>query len=243
MATEEHNSIFHEPVNWVWHWGVETAGLSEQLGDVEVPDHVGMGLFIVAVVAAVFVPLSRRLSLERPGKLQQMLELFVETFAGLLEDVIGPGAAKRFMPFIGALGVFIFLSNMSGLFFFLQPPTANINTTFALAITAWCYYHLQGLKKHGLVYFKQFLGPLPGRWGLLFIPLELINHFARVLSLGMRLFGNIFGEHTATLIFFMIPFIVPFPMMALGIFGGTIQAFVFCMLTIVYIAGAEASEH
>ena len=241
MATE-HHSIFHAPVNWVWQKGLETTGLDSRLGNVEVPDHVVMGLLVAAVVAALLIPLRSRLSLDRPGKLQQMLELFVETFAELLEDIIGHGAAKRFMPMIGALGVFIFLSNMSGLFFFLQPPTANTNTTFALAITAWCYYHFQGIRKHGLAYFKQFLGPIPAMF-LLFIPLELINHFARVLSLGMRLFGNIFGEHTATSIFFMIPFIVPFPMMALGIFGGTIQAFVFCMLTIVYIAGAEATEH
>lgn len=241
MATE-HHSVFHGPVNSVWHWSLETMGLDARFGEIEVPDHVVMGLFIVAVVAAAVIPLRSRLSLDRPGKLQQMLELFVETFAGLMEEVIGPGAAKRFMPFIGALGVFIFLSNMSGLFFFLQPPTANTNTTFALAITAWCYYHLQGLRKHGLAYFKQFLGPIPAMF-LLFIPLELISHLARVLSLGLRLFGNIFGEHTATSVFFMIPFIVPFPMMALGIFGGTLQAFVFCMLTIVYIAGAEATEH
>ena len=179
---------------------------------------------------------------DRPSKLQQMMELFVEAFSGLMEDVIGPGAAKRFMPLIGALGVFIWLSNMSGLLFFLQPPTANTNTTFALAITAWVFYHLQGLKKHGFGYFKQFLGPVPFLIPL-FIPLELISHTARVLSLGLRLFGNIFGEHTATNVFFMIPFILPFPMMALGIFGGTLQTFVFCMLTIVYIAGAEAAEH
>ena len=241
MATE-HHSVFHGPVNSVWHWSLETMGLDARFGEIEVPDHVVMGLFIVAVVAAAVIPLRFKLSLDRPGKLQQMLELFVETFAGLMEEVIGPGAAKRFMPFIGALGVFIFLSNMSGLFFFLQPPTANTNTTFALAITAWCYYHLQGIRKHGLAYFKQFLGPVPAMF-LLFIPLELISHLARVLSLGLRLFGNIFGEHTATSVFFLIPFIVPFPMMALGIFGGTLQAFVFCMLTIVYIAGAEATEH
>ena len=102
--------------------------------------------------------------------------------------------------------------------------------------------HLSGLRKHGLAYFKQFLGPVPLLIPL-FIPLEIISHVARMLSLGLRLFGNIFGEHTATNVFYMIPILLPFPMMALGIFGGTLQAFVFCMLTIVYIAGAEASEH
>jgi F-type H+-transporting ATPase subunit a len=234
----EHHSILYEPVNKAWH----ATGLDEALGVEAVPDHVVMGCLIVVLVAAVFIPLGRRLSLDRPSKLQQMTELFVEAFSRLMEDVIGHGAAKRFMPFVGALGVFIWLSNMSGLLFFLQPPTGNTNTTFALAITAWSFYHLQGLKKHGFKYFKQFLGPV-GFLIPLFIPLELISHTARVLSLGLRLFGNIFGEHTATNVFFMIPFIAPFPMMALGIFGGTLQTFVFCMLTIVYIAGAEAAEH
>lgn len=243
MASEEHHSIFYEPVNRVWHWSVETVGLGEQLGEVEVPEHVVMGLFVVAVVAAIFIPLRSRLSVDKPSKLQQMLELFVEGLAGLMEDIIGHGAARRFMPMIGALGVFIFLSNISGVFFFLQPPTGNTNTTFALSITAWVYYHLSGIRKHGLAYFRQFLGPIPALF-LLFIPLELISHFARAVSLGLRLFGNIFGEHSVTNVFFMIiPFIVPFPMMALGVFGATLQTFIFCMLTMVYIAGAEASEH
>ena len=242
MATEEHRSILYGPVNRVWEWGREATGLEERFLGVEVEDHVVMGLLVVAVVGAVFIPLSRRLSIDRPSKLQQMLELFIEAFSGLMEEIIGPGAAKRFMPMIGALGVFIFLSNMTGLFFFLQPPTVNTNTTFALSITAWSYYHFRGIRTHGFGYLKQFLGPVPLLIPL-FIPLEIITHIARVLSLGLRLFGNIFGEHTAASVFFMIPFLVPFPMMALGIFGGTLQAFVFCMLTIVYIAGAEASEH
>ena len=86
------------------------------------------------------------------------------------------------------------------------------------------------------------MGPVPAL-APLFIPLEIISHSARALSLGLRLFGNIFGEHLAASVFFMIPFLVPFPMMALGVFGSTLQTFVFCMLTIVYIAGAEADEH
>ena len=241
MATE-HHSILFEPVNRVWRWSVERAGLGDYLGDSEVPDHVVMGLFVVALVAAIFIPLRGRLSLENPNKLQQVTELFVETFSGLMEDLIGHGAARRYMPLIGAFGVFIWLSNMSGLLFFLQAPTANINTTFALAITTWLYYHLQGLRKHGLRYFKRFLGPIPVLFWLLG-PIDLINHAARVLSLTMRLFGNIFGEHIVMSVFLMIPFILPIPMMALGMLGGTLQAFIFCMLAIVYVAEAEADEH
>ncbi len=233
-----HNSVLYGPVNRVW----EATGLAESLGAHEVPDHViGAGLVMV-LCAVVFIPLSGRLKLENPGKGQQLLELVVLGLKNLMEDVIGQGAARRFMPMIGALAVFIFLCNILGLFFFLQPPTQNTNTTFALSITAWCYYHFVGLRKHGLHYFKQFLGPIPALF-FLFIPIELISHLARALSLGLRLFGNIFGEHLAASVFFLIPFIVPFPMMALGVFGATLQAFIFCMLTMVYIAGAEADEH
>jgi F-type H+-transporting ATPase subunit a len=237
-SSSEHHSVLYAPVNRLW----ESSGLSESTGVHHVPDHVVMALFVMVLVAVVFIPLRSRLKLDRPGKLQQLLELVVLALRNLMEDVIGHGAARRFMPMIGSLAIFIFLCNVLGLFFFLQPPTANTNTTFALSITAWLYYHAVGIKKHGLAYFKQFLGPIPALF-FLFIPLELISHLARAFSLGLRLFGNIFGEHLAASVFFLIPFIVPFPMMALGIFGAVLQAFIFCMLTMVYIAGAEAEEH
>jgi F-type H+-transporting ATPase subunit a len=132
---------------------------------------------------------------------------------------------------------------MSGALFFLQPPTQNVNTTFALALTACGYYHVRGLRRHGLAYFKQFLGPMPALF-LLFIPLEIIQHAARVISLALRLFGNIFGEHLAFSVFVgLVPFLLPLPMMALGVFGATLQTFIFVILTVVYIAGAEAEEH
>jgi F-type H+-transporting ATPase subunit a len=139
--------------------------------------------------------------------------------------------------------VFIFISNIFGLLYFLQPPTANTNTTFALSITAFLYYNFQGIKAQGVVhYIKHFMGPIPWLAPLMF-PIELIGHFARILSLGMRLFGNILGEHTATGIFVgMFPLLLPWPMMGLGIFGSFLQTFVFIMLTMVYLGGAVAAE-
>ena len=245
MAAEEHGggtthySALHGPVNSVW----EATGLAESTGIHEVPDHVIMGFLVAAVVATVFIPVGRRLSLDRPGGLQQLLEMVVLGLRDLMEDVVGEGAAKRFMPMIGTFAVFIFLCNLTGSFFFLQPPTQNTNTTFALSLTACAYYHWQGLRRRGLSYFKHLLGPIPALF-ILFIPLEIITHLARAFSLGLRLFGNIFGEHLAATVFFsMAPIIVPFPMMALGLFGATLQTFIFCMLTLVYIAGAEAEEH
>lgn len=244
-AAEHHvvHSIVYGPINAVWESFLGLTGLDARWGAIEVPDHVAMSIFVMLLAAAIFIPLRFFLSKERPGKAQQILELVVEGLEDLLEDVIGHGAAKRYLPIIGALAVFIALANLTGLFFFLQPPTQNPNTTFALSITAFLYYNYVGLRRHGLGYFKQFLGPVAAL-ALLFIPIEIISHLARALSLSLRLFGNIYGEHAVSGEFFSIaPIVLPIPIMLLGLFAAMLQAFIFIMLTMVYIAGAEASEH
>jgi F-type H+-transporting ATPase subunit a len=231
---EHENSILFGPVN----------ALAHRLGlPFEIPDHVIMALLVLVVSSIIFPLASRRLSKENPGSFQHILEILVSGLKGLLEEIVGHGAANRFLYIIGGFAVFIFISNIFGLFFFLQPPTGNVNTTFALSLTAFLYYNYQGVKAQGLVhYLKHFMGPVPWLAFLMF-PIELIGHFARILSLGMRLFGNIFGEHTATGIFMgMLPLIVPWPMMGLGIFGAFLQTFVFIMLTMVYISGAVTAE-
>ena len=207
------------------------------------PDHVIMAMLVVVLVGAVLIPVSRRLSVDSPGKLQQVLELVISGLEDLIDDVVGHGFGKRFLPFIGGLAVFIFVGNIFGLFYFVQPPTANPNTTFALSITAFLYYNVIGIRDNGLFkYLKHFAGPLP-LLAPLMVPIEIISHLARILSLALRLFGNIFGEHTATGIFFtLFPFVVPWPMMGLGIFGALLQAFIFIMLTMAYLNGAVASE-
>lgn len=232
---EHSTSILYGPVN----------ALAKQLGlGFEVPDHVVMALLVLVLSGIIFPLAARNFSKDAPGGFQHFLEFIVGGLKSLLEEVVGHGASAKYLNIIGAFAVFIFISNIFGLFFFLQPPTGNPNTTFALSITAFIYFNVQGLRKHGLIhYLKSFCGPL---WWLapLMFPIELIGNFARVLSLGMRLFGNIFGEHTATGIFMgMLPFVVPWPMMGLGIFGATLQAFVFIMMTMVYIGGAVAEEH
>lgn len=243
ITTPSH-SILYEPVNTVWDKVANATGLKERFP--EIPDHVVMAFFVTTVIVVFVGAMSRRLKKKDPGWLQQISEMFVGGLANMLNDTIGPGAARRFLPLIGGLSLFIFLSNFSGQFFFLQPPTQNVNTTFTLSILAFLFYHVMGLRKHGLAYFKQFLGPGPPpmwMWPLM-LPLEIISHIARALSLGVRLFGNIFGEHIAAGIFFgLIPFLVPLPLMALGLLAAVLQTFIFVMLTTVYIAGAEADEH
>jgi F-type H+-transporting ATPase subunit a len=230
---EHEHSILYEPFNkYIWRHAF----------GFDVPDHVIMALLVLAISCIVFPLVSRRLSRDNPGGFQQMLELVVGGLKGLLHEIIGHHG-DRYLYIIGAFACFIFISNLFGLFFFLQPPTGNPNTTFALSLTAFLYFNYQGIKAQGIGhYIAHFAGPI---WWLapLMFPIELIGNFARILSLGMRLFGNIMGEHTATGIFMgLLPFVVPWPMMGLGIFGAFLQTFVFIMLTMVYIGGAVATE-
>jgi F-type H+-transporting ATPase subunit a len=229
---EHEHSILYEPFN----------KLVRPILGFDVPDHVVMALLVLLLSSIVFPLLSRKFSKENPGNAQQFLELIVSGLKGLLQDIVGPHS-ERFLYMIGAFAVFIFVSNIFGIFFFLQPPTSNVNTTFGLGLTAFLYYNYVGIKAQGLGhYVAHFAGPI---WWLapLMFPIEVIGHLARILSLGMRLFGNIFGEHTATGIFMgMLPFVLPWPMMGLGIFGAFLQTFVFIMLTMVYIGGAVAAE-
>ncbi|HEX7152991.1 MAG TPA: F0F1 ATP synthase subunit A [Thermoanaerobaculia bacterium] len=231
---EHEHSILYEPFNkYIWRHAF----------GFDVPDHVIMALFVLLMSCIIFPLATRRLSKDNPGGFQQFLELIVGGLRDLLKDIVGGHHSERFLYIVGAFATFIFLSNICGLFYFLQPPTGNVNTTFGLSLTAFLYYNYQGIKTQGLGhYLAHFGGPVLLLAPFMFV-IEIIGHFARILSLGMRLFGNIFGEHTATGIFMgMLPFLVPWPMMGLGIFGAFLQTFVFIMLTMVYIGGAVTAE-
>jgi F-type H+-transporting ATPase subunit a len=231
---EHESSILYAPINALWHSVQHRYAW-------DIPDHVIMAGLVLVICLLLFPLATRRLSKDNPGPLQQILELVVSGIKDLLHDIIGH-EGHRFLYIIGAFAVFIFISNMFGLFYFLAPPTSNPNTTFALSISAFLYYNYKGFRTQGLHYLKHFMGPVWWLAPLMFL-IEMIGNFARILSLSMRLFGNIFGEHTATGIFMgLVPIIVPWPMMALGIFGAFLQTFVFIMLTMVYISGATAAE-
>ena len=232
---EHESSFLYVPVNALWHSVQHRYAW-------DIPDHVIMAALVLLISCIIFPLASRRISKENPGPLQHILELTVQGLKDLLHDVVGK-EGEVFLYIIGAFAVFIFISNIFGLFYFLQPPTSNPNTTFALALTSFLYYNYQGIKTQGLLhYLKHFGGPVWWLFPLMFV-IEIIANFARILSLGMRLFGNIFGEHTATGIFSgLVPIIIPWPMMALGIFGAVLQTFVFIMLTMVYLSGAVAAE-
>jgi F-type H+-transporting ATPase subunit a len=211
-----------------------------------IPDYLVMSMLIVLGWTVVGLLIKSRLSVENPSRFQIVLEDMVLGLAGLLEQWIGP-KGRRFMPLIGALGLFILMGNYIGLMPGLMAPTSNVNVTAGCAITIWVYYHFQGIKAQGIVaYLKHFAVP-PGApvWlAPLMLVIEIISHLSRVLSLTLRLFANIFGEEMIIAILAMlVPYFVPLPMMALGIITGTLQAFIFVLLSIIYLQGAVAVEH
>ena len=211
-----------------------------------IPNYLVMTLLIVAAVTVTCLIMRSRLSVEHPGKFQILLEDGVLAVSGLLEEWIGP-EGRQFLPLIATFGIFILLSNYAGLVPGLMSPTSNINVTVGCAVTTWVYYHLQGLKKQGVVnYLKHFAVP-PGApvWmAPVMLPIEVISHASRLLSLSLRLFGNIFGEELIILIIgSIVPFLVPLPMMFLGLITGGLQAFIFVLLSIIYLQAAVAVEH
>lgn len=227
--------------------GVHIAGVAPlgEHGEVLgwLPDHVVMTLFVVLVSAIVFPIASWSFKKTAPEGVQNFLEIFVDFLRGVTKENI-QHHPEAYLPIAGAFFFFITLCNLCGFFFFLQPPTANVSTTFALSITCFLYHNVIGVKTHGVLgYLKTFLGPSLAL-AILVFPIEIIGNLARMLSLAMRLFGNIYGEHTATNQFVqLVPLLVPMPMNALGIFGSFLQAYVFTLLTTVYIGGAIAHEH
>jgi F-type H+-transporting ATPase subunit a len=174
-------------------------------------------------------------------------EIFFEATLSLMKDVIGP-EAPRFFPLVGSLAVFIFFSNMLGAIPGLVPPTQNLNTTAACALIVFLTYHYIGLKAQGFgKYFGHMANPVGTWWGWilapLMFPIELISHFARPLSLSLRLMGNMTGDHAVLGIFLgLLPFLVPIPFQLLGLLVAVVQTLVFCLLTTVYISLAVAHE-
>ena len=234
-----------------------------------VPHHVAFSWVVMIVLIGVARALPRRPTLV-PAGLQNAVEAVVEFVLSLIDDVIGP-EGRRFLPLIATLGIYIFASNLLGLVPGFAAPTDNVNTTASCALVTFFSYHWIGIRKHGLwPYLKHFAGPMPALAPLM-VPIELISHLARPLSLTLRLFGNMLGGHILlSIVFFMTVGLSTWTLSgaagALGVvIGGVgaivtvaftigflfplkllvafLQAFIFCMLSMLYIAGALAAEH
>jgi len=211
-----------------------------------IPPYMVMVALIVAGFALLGLIIRSSISVENPGKLQIVLEDAVAGLAGMLVEWLGP-TGTRFLPLIGALGFFIFAGNYMGFIPGLMAPTSSINVTVACALTTWIYYHFQGVKAQGPVnYALHFMFPpgVPKIMAPLMLPIELISHTSRVMSLSLRLFGNIFGEELVVAILaYIVPYVIPIAVQPLFLITSGLQAFIFVLLSIIYLQGATHVEH
>ena len=177
-----------------------------------------------------------------PGRLQNVLETFIDGLEQMTLNAAGEDG-RRFFSLLCTIFLFVFTLNVMGLIPAFDAPTANINTTLALALFVFVFYNALGIKRWGPKYIKHFLGPNPLLIPLMF-PIELISHVARLVSLTLRLFGNIRGEEIALVVFFLLcPIISTVPVYFLFLLAKTLQAFIFFMLTMIYLKGALDHAH
>lgn len=216
------------------------------------PAHVAFTWLIMALLVGSGMLVSRALR-PVPGPFQSLVEVTIEAFYGLLDQMIGR-QGRQFLPLIGTAGLFILTSNLLGNIPGFQPPTANWNTTVALAVTVYVAYNYFGIRKHGLLnYLMHFCGPVREWYAfplmVLMFMIEVIGHMARPVSLSIRLFGNMFGEESVivillSLIWLVMPYAIYLAiMLPLSLFTAIVQTFVFLMLSMVYIAGAVEEMH
>jgi F-type H+-transporting ATPase subunit a len=198
----------------------------------------------LAMAILIGLSLAARFSLKKtaPTGIQNLLETIVGGLENFIVDIMGP-EGRHYLSLIGTLFLFILVCNLEGLIPGFDSPTANINTTLALALVTFTATHYIGIKRHGFAYIKHFMGPL---WALapLMLPIELISHFARVMSLTFRLFGNMVAKHKLLLVLALLaPYIAPVPILGLGLLVAFVQALVFTLLTMLYLSGSVEEAH
>lgn len=177
-----------------------------------------------------------------PTGMQNFMEVVIDGIENMIVDTMGEHG-RPFFPLVATLAIFILVSNLIGLVPGFFPPTANINTTAACAIVVFVMTHVVGVKEHGVKYIKHFMGPIIWLAPMIFF-IEVIGHLSRVISLTLRLFGNMNGHELVLMIFFgLAPFLVPLPMMLMGVLVSFIQAFVFMLLAMIYIQGSLEHAH
>ncbi len=228
--------------------GIGSADAAEKV--TEINNAFALELLVAAVLVAFFLVVRFTLSVERPNPAQQVAEMIHEGVGDLADQVIGHGY-ERFQSFVTCVGLFILLNNMFGLAIGFSPkvitPTGVPEVPLGIAVLTFLYYNLHGIRANGPRYIKQFLGPLP--WWiipmtLLMFAIEVISHLARMLSLTVRLYANMFASDMLTLVWFsLIPIAVPSIFLGLHAAVAVIQAFVFMLLAMIYLSMAVAHEH
>ena len=220
---------------------MESVGLVGQAGHSLIPQHILYTWLVMAILVLLGWLGTRRLSLV-PGGVQNFLELIVNGMEDFVVENMGEQGRQVF-PLLVTLFIFILFCNFIGLVPGCNAPTANLNTNAAMALSVFIFYNYIGIREHGSKYIKHFTGPIPLLMPLM-LPIELLSHVARPLSLTVRLFGNIFGEELVLMLFFMlVPIIATLPIYFLYGLADTIQAFIFFMLSMIYLKMSFEEAH
>lgn len=239
--TELLNRAFAKPVN----------AMLQTLPSVFHPEHpeapisnaVAMDVLVVGIIIIIFLLVRSRLSVDKPGGIQQLAEIVNDFITKQAEDIIGDHSEK-FVPFLTALFLFILSSNLIGLIPTFESPTSAIQITLGCAVVAFLYYNFYGIKTQGVLrYLKHFAGPVWWLAPLLFL-IEIISHLARIMSLSVRLYANMFAGDAVTNAFFaLVPIGIPVIFLGLHVFVSFLQAYIFVLLTTIYLQGAVVHEH
>ncbi len=232
------NRWFGGPVDSLLH----ALGIQPKFPEAPIPNFVAMEILVAVLLILFFIAVRMRLSVDSPRSLQHIAEGVRNFIAGQCREIIGHHS-ERFTAFLVTLGFFILICNLLGLVPGFESPTATPSVPLGCAIATFVYYHAHGVREHGISYGKQFVGPM---WALaiLMVPIEIVSHLARVLSLTVRLYANMFAGDMVTLVFFsLLPLGVPVIFMFLHIGVSLVQTYVFVLLAMVYLSGAVAAEH
>ncbi len=222
---------------------LRTFHVSPQHPKAPISNAAAMQLLVFVFLVIVFAIVRSRLSVENPGPLQHIVEGVHGFINSQSEEIIGHHSSE-FTPYLAALGYYILVSNLIGLIPGFESPTgASPSVPLGCAILSFFYYHAQGFKHSGVGYMKHFAGPMPVLAPLM-VPIEMISHLARVLSLTIRLYANMFAGDMVTLVFFsLVPLGIPILFLTLHIGVSFLQTYIFVLLVTVYLQGAVATEH
>jgi F-type H+-transporting ATPase subunit a len=206
-------------------------------------DYIVMQLLVAVIMIVLFLLLRTQLSVTKPGKLQHTMELVHGFIKDQADDQVGHHDAHQHVLVFETLFIFLLLSNLLGIVPGFMSPTQTVYVPAGCALLAFLYYNIVGFQKHPGTYLKQFLGPIPAMAPLM-IPIEIISHLARPLSLTIRLFANMYAGEQVTLVFLSLTYLfVPVVFMGLHVFVSMLQAYIFVLLTMMYVAGAVSEEH
>jgi F-type H+-transporting ATPase subunit a len=236
--TEILNRLFAGPVVSLLH----LFSINPKYPSAPIPNSLAMELLVFVFLVILFVLVRSSLSVESPGGLQHSFEVVEGLIQNQSNEIIGHHS-EGYTPFLASLAFFILFCNLIGVIPGFESPTAVPIVPLGCALCAFVYYQFQGFKHAGVGYLKHFAGPMPALAPLM-IPIELISHLARVLSLTIRLFANMFAGDMVTLVFFsLVPLGVPILFLGLHVGVSLLQTYIFVLLTTVYLQGAVADDH